>query len=87
MHLTKIVQKLFFNLVSVSLPEIVGGDEVHLELEHLEELALLVNNHLGGDDTVCNLFGHYFRVKWEDVLVFGGKIHGGYSQNVDIFIL
>ena len=44
--------------------------KIDFKLEHSEEVRLLLQDVLSGDGLVSNLFGHYFGVKRENVLVF-----------------
>jgi hypothetical protein len=50
------------------------GNKVKLEVEHLKNLSFLLDNVLGRDGLVSNLFGHYLGMEWVDILVLGSHV-------------
>jgi hypothetical protein len=66
--------------------EVVVCHEVQLEVEHLEDFSLLLDNVLGRDGEVSNLFGDYFGMKGEDVFVLRGHVEASYSKGMNIFV-
>jgi hypothetical protein len=58
-----------------------------LEVEHLEDFSFLLDNILGGNGEMSDLFGNNLRVKWVNILILGSHVKHSYSKGMDILIL
>lgn len=84
---SKVMIDLHFNLIHVSLVEVVMSHKVNFKSKHLKNFTLFTLYFICWYLIMSNFCRHHFWMYRENILIFWSHIHGKYTSLMDVHIL